>query len=82
MNKLSQIFAPIQEEGKTLYLHGQKKSLLLWASNEAAFDCEYWLNRNHVVWSTAYGALYYSPSIVAKCVSHLHEYINAKLHLS
>jgi len=28
MNKLSQIFAPIQEEGKTLSLHGQKKKPL------------------------------------------------------
>jgi hypothetical protein len=54
-----------------------EESLLLLASNEAAFDGEYWHNRSHVAWSTVYGAIYHSPSTVAKCVSHLHEYINA-----
>jgi len=57
MNKLSQIFAPIQEEGKTLSLHGQKKkplavgikwgSIWLWVLAQQEPCCMV-----HCVWGT------------------------------
>jgi hypothetical protein len=75
-------FAPIQDEGKTFSLHGQKKTSLLLAANEAAFDSEYWYNSSHVAWSTVYKALYHSPYTAAKHVLHLLKYMNAELHLS
>ena len=74
--------APIEEEGKTLSLHGQEKAFCCWHQV-----------RQHLIVSTGStaamlhgplcnGALYHPPSTAAKCILHLHEYRNAELHLS